>query len=74
MKREVKRARCTTIELPCGVDLWCKECDEQVEMVDAERVGDNVESLNVHDAAHVQKAEHHRAHPSDRRVRCGQVE
>ena len=69
-----KRGARTAVDFPCRVDFWRKESEEQIEVVNAECVGDNVESLNVHNAAHVQESEHDGADPSHRRVWCGQVE
>jgi len=38
------------IHFPGGIDFGCEKGDEQIQMIDAERVGDYVEALRVDDA------------------------
>lgn len=64
----------TLILLQRGVELGRQEGEEQVQQVDAQRVGDNVPALCDEDAQPEQQEQHTRADPSVGVVGCGLVE
>ena len=64
----------TLILLQRGVKLGRKEGEEEVEQIDAERVGDDVPALSKEDAQAKQEEKHTGANPPVGVVGCGLVE
>lgn len=57
-----------------GIDLRREKANEEVEEVDAEAVGDDVEALEEVNADGVDEGDHDGSDPTVENVRCGLVE